>query len=91
MRCVAVLETTHPQFDTVILWGDDTRRLAFAYKEARVMMSRPTAGSTVEQDLSEAVTSFQITREQIVSTTVVDGAAQQPAPLSAIAPGRTRW
>lgn len=87
MRCVAVLETTHPQFDTVILWGDDTRRLAFAYKEARVMMSRPTDGNTVSQDLTEAVTSFQIAPEQIASTTILDESAR----LTTVAPGRTRW
>lgn len=42
MRCVAALEVKdHHAYDAIIVWGDEDRLVAYAYKHGQVVATRP--------------------------------------------------
>ena len=65
MRCVAVIEAQRPGLDTVILWDDSTRLLAYAYEGGRVTMTRVLDASTLNNAIRETQEAFQINQAQL--------------------------
>jgi len=65
MHCVAVIEANRPGLDTVIIWDDNGRLIAFAYEEGIVRMTRPLAAMTLDDGVNEVRDNFQIIEGQL--------------------------
>lgn len=87
MRCVAVIEADQPALDTVILWTDNDRLVAFAYLNGQVKMTRPLAAATLDDAVTETVAAFQVTSAQITRIANWDNIAARPEPAATA----SRW
>ena len=79
MRCVAVIEADQPTLDTVILWNDNERLIAFAYLNGHVKMTRPLTAPSLDDAVAEATNAFQIAAAQITRIANWDTIAARPA------------
>ena len=66
MRCVTVIEAQLPGLDTVILWDDTTRLIAYAYQDGRVTMTRALNADTLPRAIAETQEAFQIDQAQLI-------------------------
>lgn len=91
MRPLVVLEVKdHLEFDSVIVWDEGERRIAFAYKEGRVQRTSPMTGDTLEADVEEAQFGFQIRPHQLVHVANLASAMDYvPAPTRVTVPTAT--
>lgn len=88
MRAVAVIEATRPGLDSVIVWEQDGRLIAFGYLDGKVAMTRPLAANTLDDGISEVQENFQITAGQLhrVTNWQDNTITAEPVPTS-----RVRW
>jgi len=89
MRCIAVVEAARPGLDSVIVWEDQGRLVAFAYLDGKVKMTRPLDALTIDDAVNEIRENFQITAGQFSRLTDwTDDAAVHIEPMTS---GRKRW
>lgn len=89
MEAVAVIEAQRPGLDTVIIWNDGHRLVAFAYENGRVKMTRPLDVATLDDGLLEVRDAFQINDAQL--TRIHNWRDTTAVTERILANPRTRW
>jgi hypothetical protein len=85
VRCVAIIQAARPGIDSVLIWENNDRLIAFAYLDGRVSMTRPLEANTLDQAATETLTAFQIPDGQLTrlsewSSTQIQGQAPVAVP-----------
>ena len=88
MRCIAILEADRPGIDSVIIWEQAERLVAFAYEHGRVKMIRPLDTPDLDAAIREVCDAFQIADAQL---TRIHQWGEQAAPTQRIVQLPHRW
>lgn len=90
MRCIAVIEANRPGLDSVIVWQDQDRLVAYAYQDGKVSMTRPLDAQTIDAAVQEIRDNFQINDGQY--TRLTDWTATSNTTTAAtLEPVTRRW
>jgi hypothetical protein len=83
MRATAIIEAERPGIDTIIIWGDTDRLIAFGYENGRVTMTRPLTSADPNR---EALDAFQVASGEL--TTIIDPTSLPTRPVRTLP---ARW
>ena len=88
-----IVNITHPEIDTVVIWHDGQRAIAYAYHNGRVVRTTPLAAGGPAEQAGETRGQFHITDGTVHP--LGTQAAPLPPPISlqpiGVTPGPSRW
>jgi hypothetical protein len=88
----AITDITARDIDTVIIWNDGQRPIAYAYQAGRVIRTTPLDARTLPEQVNEIRAAFRIADGQV--TSIIGTPAPAPAynaPQPLATGGPSRW